>query len=387
MLEQLPKSREVNVSALSRLLSDTTNSYKYVFLLSILDLIKRESFSNPAHIQFRGLVTEMLANVWYPHTYFRLSFGTQDKIVQRLESLQLDFHSSSLKTTDSDKKALREEIYSKDLDGTVRSLLRYVPFRLIVPFLENELKQVPNRTKGNNLDRAIPGIAATVFDEVKPLYRFNSDKYSECSSLIIHPDWITYLEKHYSIVRGWISWNWLSYMQKRNPSTPGLIYKLFAPTKRESLAKQTNYWKIILESTDFHCIYSGQKIDVGRFSLDHYLPWSFVAHDQLWNLIPTLPEINSSKSNNLPSPQFFDKFVEAQHRGLVVCKQKMSGKEWVKKTEVYIEDLSIKGQSDLLDLEKLKAAYLCVIPSLTSLAENQGFRIWEPPVAVAQDIA
>lgn len=387
MTEQLPTSTEVNVAALSRLLSDTTNAYKYIFFLSILDLIKRDGFSHPTRIQFRELVAEMLANAWYPHTYFRLSFGTQDKIAQRLESLELDFRSSSLKITDSDKKALREEISNKDLDETIRSLLRYVPFRLLVPFLENELKKVPNRTKGNNLDRAIPGIAAAVFDELKPLYRFNSDSYNECSSLILHPDWITYLERHYSIVRGWASWNWLNYMQKRNPSTPGIVCKLFAPTKRESLVKQTNYWKMVLGSTDFHCIYSGNKIEAERFSLDHYLPWSFVAHDQLWNLIPTLPEINSSKSNDLPSPQLFDKFVAAQHQGLVLCEQKMPYREWSRKTEVYIEDLHIKEQSDLLDLSKLRAAYLGVIPSLISLAENQGFKVWEPPITVTKKTA
>lgn len=258
MSEQLPESREVNIAGLSRLLSDTTNSYKYIFFLSILDLIKRKKFSMLMHIQFRELVVEMLANAWYPHTYFKLSFGTQDKIVQKLDSLELEFHSSSLKTTDSDKKALRNAIAARNIDEAVRSLLRYVPFRLIVPFLEVELKKNTARTKGNNLDRVIPEVAETFFDKVKPLYRFNSDKYSECSSIIFHPDWMAYLEKHYSIVRGWASWKWLNYMQKRNPSTPGLIHKLFAPTKRESLAKQTNYWKIVLRNSDFHCIYSGR---------------------------------------------------------------------------------------------------------------------------------
>jgi HNH endonuclease len=377
-LTPLPLSVDVNIAALSRLFADKTNSYKFVFFLSILDILKRRSFDTSESISFRELVIEMLSNAWYPHTYFKLSFGVQDQIVQNLDSLNLEIGEPILKFTDTDKKLLRETISSQPLDRIIRSLSRYVPFRLIVPFLEEELKTVTDRGKGANLDVAIPAITARCFSEYKPLYRFNSDRYSECKAIVFHPDWAVYLERHYSIIRGWAAWEWLDYMQKRNPSTPGLIYKLFAPSKRSSLAKQTAYWKVVLANTNFHCIYSDQKLDIERFSLDHYLPWSFVAHDQLWNLIPTIPEINSSKSNDLPSSQLFHKFVVAQHLGLTICQKKMSTREWNKTVESYIEDLGIHKQDDLIDLEKLINAYSNLIQPLLSLAINQGFKIWQP---------
>ncbi len=168
-------------------------------------------------------------------------------------------------------------------------------------------------------------------------------------------------------------------MQRRNPNTPGIIHKLFAPSKRESLSKQTYYWRKILESIDFYCIYSNQKIEPDKFSLDHYLPWSFVAHDQLWNLVPTTPELNSSKSNNLPPAIFFEKFVSAQHLSLRICHEKMSKSEWSKTTEAYIDALKVSNQNDLLDLEKLRTSYTTVINPLLSLATNQGFKLWQPP--------
>lgn len=37
-----------------------------------------------------------------------------------------------------------------------------------------------------------------------------------------------------------------------------------------------------------------------NISIDHFVPWSYVAHDELWNLTPTTRSINSSKSNSLP---------------------------------------------------------------------------------------
>ena len=373
----LPFAEDLNIAALSRLFTDKTNSYKFVFFISILDILKRRNFDVSESISFKDLVIEMLANVWYPHTYFKLSFGAQDQIVQNLDLLNLEIGEPILKFTDTDKKLLRETISSQSLDRIIRNLARYVPFRLIVPFLEAELKTVPDRGKGTNLDVAIPVITARCFSESKPLYRFNSDRYSECKAIVFHPDWAIYLERHYSIIRGWAAWEWLDYMQKRNPSTPGLIYKLFAPSKRSSLAKQTAYWKVVLANTDFHCIYSDRKLEVKRFSLDHYLPWSFVAHDQLWNLIPTTPEINSSKSNNLPSSQLFHKFVVAQHLGLRICHQNMPAKDWNRTVESYVEDLGIQAQDDLTDLKKLSNAYGNLIKPLLSLAMNQGFKVWQ----------
>ena len=49
-----------------------------------------------------------------------------------------------------------------------------------------------------------------------------------------------------------------------------------------------------------HDIYSGESITASRFDLDHFIPCSYVANDELWNLIPMERRLNSSKSNKLP---------------------------------------------------------------------------------------
>lgn len=47
-------------------------------------------------------------------------------------------------------------------------------------------------------------------------------------------------------------------------------------------------------------IYGETRLDERNISIDHFVPWSYVAHDELWNLTPTTRNINSSKSNHLP---------------------------------------------------------------------------------------
>ncbi|MDR9895275.1 hypothetical protein G7B40_011960 [Aetokthonos hydrillicola Thurmond2011] len=135
-----------------------------------------------------------------------------------------------------------------------------------------------------------------------------------------------------------------------------------------------NYWKLVLEETETRCIYSNLVLTTDNISLDHYLPWSFVAHDLLWNLIPIIPSVNSSKSNNIPSvDKYFHKFIELQHLGLTVSKNKMTDQEWNKYIESYIADLKITDRNNLLDYKILTIAYSNTVLPLVSLAINQGF--------------
>ncbi|QDZ38909.1 hypothetical protein FRE64_02515 [Euhalothece natronophila Z-M001] len=372
--EQLPQSDQVDVATLSRLFSDCTTSYKYLFFLSLLDILKRRQFEVLSSISFQELIVEMLANAWYPYTYFKLSFGTQDKIAQKLDSLNLEITEPILKFTDTDKKLLRSTIASQNLSDSISHLKRYVPFRLVASFLDAELKaENVSKGRGNDLEKVIPAIAEKHFDVKKPLYKFNNTDYRDCQSLFIHPNWASYLEKHYAIIRGWASWEWVKYMQKRNPNIPNIVNKIFMPQQRGSLSPQTKYWKQILDFQPINCIYSGQPLDSKKMSLDHYLPWSFVAHDQLWNLIPTDPSINSSKSNYLPSDKYFNDFVKLQHFGLKVSSQILSYQKWLNTVESYISELKMNDPDDLLDFEKLSKAYELTIQPLISLATIQGF--------------
>jgi len=373
MSGQLPDSSQVNVLALSRLFVDITNSYKYLFFLSLLDILRRNHFEIES-VSFEELIVEMLANAWFPHTFFKLSFGSQDKISQKLDSLDLVIDEPIIRFRDTDKTLLRQAISSQNLKDVVTHLQKYVPYRLIIPFVENALDGV-NRGRGDELERAMPAIADCCFESHKPLYKFDATQRKDCQAIIIHSDWANYLKQHYAIVRGWTAWEWLTYMQKRNPSTPAIANKLFMPSKRDSLSKQTDYWNIVMQSQELRCIFSDQVIDPQRFSLDHYLPWSFVAHDQLWNLVPILPEVNSAKSNRLPADEYFDKFVTVQHQGLVITHSQLSMGQWNKRVEPYLSDLGIADQSHLLDRQLLENAYASVVKPLITLAASQGFGI------------
>jgi hypothetical protein len=132
----------IDKQALSRIFNNTTTSYKYLFFLSLMELLKINNFAIKK-FTFHELTSMMLAYAWYPKNYFRLSFGKQDQIGKFIEKIEIPRKLNPIKV-----------IYSKFLlnqNISLEPLLRDVPQRLIREFLLDEM----NEDKGSRKDHAI----------------------------------------------------------------------------------------------------------------------------------------------------------------------------------------------------------------------------------------
>ena len=137
-------------------------------------------------------------------------------------------------------------------------------------------------------------------------------EYFNENNIEISPVWKDYLVINLKILRGYAYWHLISYLQKRNPNTTNIPVKLFPPGQRQ-LTNARKFWDLYISSKNqIQCIYSDQSIVKNKYSIDHFLPWSFTAHDLLWNLVPTTKEVNSSKSDNLPAENYLNDFVTLQ---------------------------------------------------------------------------
>jgi hypothetical protein len=55
--------------------------------------------------------------------------------------------------------------------------------------------------------------------------------------------------------------------------------------------------------------------------LDHFLPWSFVTHDLIWNLTPAPAAINLAKSDAVPNlSRYLAAFVDQHYAAMPVLK-------------------------------------------------------------------
>ena len=100
------------------------------------------------------------------------------------------------------------------------------------------------------------------------------------TSIIVNDDWANYINKNQEIIRGWLEYNMILYIQKRNPSVPGIADKLYPPQERK-LEKVKKYWKLIIGMEPVREIYGNEILTEKDISIDHFVPWSYVAHDEM----------------------------------------------------------------------------------------------------------
>lgn len=301
----LPYSPKLNISALAAVFDETTNSYKYYWFLAILDLI-REGWEEV--IPSNRLVAYMLANAWYPSVYFMLSFGTQDQMDKAISLVRT--HCGLV------PNAPRQQIIECVLDHlnqrddtsrTIYSLLNFVPYRFLRPFFAQTLRGAKDWV----VNRRIRALAEASYTDASPcMYRFIAEPVN---GIKLHPAWVDYIKQHLHILTGFCLWRLIHYLQRNNPNVPNIAYKLFEPQARD-LRIARDFWAfVIAQAGPLHCIYSGMKIPSDGFSLDHFLPWRYVAHDGLWNLVPTLKAVNTSKRDSIPDFVYFEPFASLQY--------------------------------------------------------------------------
>lgn len=359
----LPVSPHLPVSYLSGAFNRTTNSYKFYWFLAILEDIR--THQTPV-IPIDRLLAAMVASVWYPTNYFCLTFGKQD----RLSQIALQLKDTAGLTIDAHKdkvaEAARFHLDNKtELASKIASIGRFVPQRFIRPFFSQELRG----KKDAQIDRLITQLATAQFNEIPCLYRFVE---SSEASIEMQPDWFAYLREHYQILVDFCCWNLLAYLQSRNPNVPNIGGKLFPPGQRD-LSQAREFWDAAFEELNpIICIYSGQVIQPDNFSLDHFLPWRFVTHDLLWNIVPTLKAVNSAKNDNLPDlDKYLTPFTKLQYDAF----QSVA----ISQPETILEDYTLLfSASDVKDLtamppETFQSKLQDTITSQVQIAKNMGF--------------
>lgn len=169
------------------------------------------------------------------------------------------------------------------------------------------------------------------------------------------------------------------YLQKRNPSVPGISDKLYPPQER-NLQKVKAYWKQVLEIKPIYEIYGHNMLDITDLSIDHFVPWSYVAHDEFWNLHPTTRSINSSKSNNLPDwNQYFEEFSKLQYASYeLIWENDRIYREFDKCAKEHLNSDEIKRRlfRPGLKYEEFSHEIHLIVQPIYQSALNCGFTTW-----------
>lgn len=284
-----PHSTTLPIPHLAACFNNTTATYKFYWLLAILESIP----SGQREIKKRDLFAHMMANAWYTVNYFHVSFGPHDLIQDTVRQLK-DVEGL---TIDEKRTVIHTRLTASDNPNTIRLLNHFdknVPHWFLSPWYPKQDKSSIYRLSQEN--------------ENQPLYHLYRDK------IIIHEQWFDYLVRHLRIIRDYVYWNLALFLQVRNPNVPDIPHKLIKPAVRTSLSKQRKFWDFVLDTHGpVPCIYTGKTLAKGSYHVEHFVPYSFVSHDQIWNLIPADKAFNLTKNNKLPPlEKYFEPFYGLQ---------------------------------------------------------------------------
>ena len=347
----LPQNNKLPIPTLAGIFSNTTATYKFYWFVALLDIVVKE---RKTRISFWEIIAGMVAESWYPIHYFKISFGKSDSLFDKSLEIQNAFQISIEFDKDKIKKYLLD-----NLNGTKKFLRIFtlnVPYRFLSPWIKYTYDE----------------------DVVAKSQRFENDCLYAIygDEIVINDNWVEYLTEHYTILRDFAFWNLTEFLQKRNPNVPDVPSKLIKPLLRDSLTKQHKFWDAYIETVgSIRCIYTNKPLIAKDYDLDHFIPWSFVSHNLLWNLLPADSSINSSKSNNLPPLDIYLKpYAELHHNALKTIYLKNPNNKILEDyLTVYdsIGELARMSDDDFCNV--LQKTFL----PLAQIAENMGFKYWE----------
>lgn len=192
----------------------------------------------------------------------------------------------------------------------------------------------------------------------------------------MNPIWLDYLRENYDILSAFACWGLAGFLQTRNPNVPAISTKLVKQEERNSLSAQRKFWNIAINhGLEVRCPYTGNLLEERMYDLDHFIPWSFVSHDLLWNLMPADPSINSSKSNKLPDLHLYLPKLAVAHQAALRINLERG------KQEKLLEDYLSLGYTPqeiiAMDREHLLDCFSQTFTPMHQIALNMGFEIWK----------
>lgn len=99
-------------------------------------------------------------------------------------------------------------------------------------------------------------------------------------------------------------YSWAKFLEQVNDDSVliRVIEKLeLATPKRQDLSV---YREILRrEFEEDTCFYCGRKLK-GEIHVDHFIPWSFVKDDKIWNFVLSCPTCNERKNNRVPTKDY-----------------------------------------------------------------------------------
>lgn len=369
---------QLDIEAFSHMMKDPSYCYKFYWLEAIVQLISEGVMETT----FDTVIDEMICNAWYSVREFHIHLsgmqldgqvrdGLERAVIRLSELSSLPANASKVEI----KNAIKE--HNTELKTAKEQLTNMVPYRALAGFFD----KAEETADWGSVKRMTAYIERINRDIVLLPYTLGESSKLK-KEIRFQPSWVEMIQDNTVAILGWIQYEKVKWLQNNNPEVLGLIYKL-APLdeKMRKLGHVRKLWDGILDLRSINDVFTEKPIDQSKYDVDHFIPWSFVMNDELWNLMPMDSSLNSAKSNRLPAwDDFFIRFAKNQY----IMYEMIHEKEGIRKLyeACYRDNLhSIWANQELYRKGNSDAEFYGILEKnmrpVYDSARRQGYDIWD----------
>ncbi len=182
-----------------------------------------------------------------------------------------------------------------------------------------EFDALPDATKQEIINkvnqeckRCVIGALYEDFDGVIYSFDLKEDR------VLLNPCIYEFLLKYKPEIEKLNYYSWARFLEQVNDETvlTRLIDKVeMATPRRENLSVYREILRREFEENT--CFYCGKKLAVA-VHVDHFIPWSFVKDDKIWNFVLACPTCNTKKNNKIPRQELLAVINERNKKMLTI---------------------------------------------------------------------
>lgn len=242
------------------------NTYKFGIIKSVIDNIISCTSTNNYEITYEKLFSKFTENYW--------------NIILRYDLRQMR------RDGKSELSKIESIIYSFARNSDMSAFVEYEKIspqekHMLVSKVANECKVYVLGALYNDTDGLFYG------------FNVSNDKIK------LNKGIVQFILKYKSQLEKLNYYCWAKYLETINPidKISGIITKLeLATPKRKNLSV---YRDILLKLGETDCFYCKKDLSSNNIHVDHYIPWSFVHDDKLWNLVLSCSNCNLHKNDKI----------------------------------------------------------------------------------------
>jgi 5-methylcytosine-specific restriction endonuclease McrA len=151
-------------------------------------------------------------------------------------------------------------------------------------------------------------------DTTSTIYTFDN----ESETVRLNISYYSFMQRFQRVLNYLTNYHLALFLEKFNEKgdTTNILIKVVNVSRRSSLDQ---FYQVLSSFYEGSCFYCKKEIKRKNSAhVDHFIPWSFIQADQLWNLVISCSTCNLAKRDKLAHQQFLDNLIDRNNQLLKI---------------------------------------------------------------------